>query len=329
MEDPNALHCDKNRGIIQRKKEVSMEFLYFLEGLRCDILDTLFSLITLLGEETVFMAVGMIVFWCVDKYKGYFLLLTGFFGTVINQFLKILCRVPRPWVKDPNFTIVESAREAASGYSFPSGHTQTSVGLYGGIARMTKKTWLRIAMIAVAALVALSRMYLGVHTPADVLVSVGIAAALIFGIYPLLKKAESSPKVMWSILFAFLGIMTAYLCFIYLYPFPSEVYAAEAIHNLESAQKNGWTLLGCAAGLIGVYFMDSKWTHFDTKAVWWAQILKVLGGLAVVLLVKEVLRFPIDAVFGGHLVGRAVRYFLMVVCGGIFWPMTFRYFKKK
>lgn len=306
-----------------------MAFLYFLESLRNSVLDTFFSLITLLGEETVFMAVGMIVFWCVDKYKGYFLLLVGFLGTVLNQFLKILCRVPRPWVKDPNFTIVESAREGAGGYSFPSGHTQTAVGLYGGIARMTKKTWLRVTMIAVAALVALSRMYLGVHTPADVLVSVVVTMAMIFVAYPIFRKAEHSPKTMYAILLSFLAVMAAYLCFVYLYPFPAEVYAEEAVHNLESAWKNGWTLLGCAMGFIAVYFVDTKWTNFDTKAIWWAQIIKVLGGLAAVLVVKELLRAPIDAVFGGHLVARAVRYFLMVVVGGILWPLTFRFFKKE
>ena len=47
----------------------------------------------------------------------------GFFGTLVNQFLKLVCRVPRPWVRDPNFTIVEAARADATGYSFPSGHT--------------------------------------------------------------------------------------------------------------------------------------------------------------------------------------------------------------
>ncbi|MBP3369649.1 MAG: phosphatase PAP2 family protein, partial [Clostridia bacterium] len=112
-----------------------MSFLYFLEGLRNSVFDAIFSVITLCGEETVFMAVGMIVFWCFCKYQGYYLLSVGFIGTLLNQFLKIICRVPRPWVKDPSFTIVESAREAASGYSFPSGHTQTSVGLFGGLAR--------------------------------------------------------------------------------------------------------------------------------------------------------------------------------------------------
>lgn len=305
-----------------------MSFLYFLESLRNPVLDAIFSFITLFGEETVFMAVGMIVFWCFNKYKGYYLLCVGFLGTVINQFLKILCRVPRPWVKDPDFTIVESAREAASGYSFPSGHTQTAVGLFGGLARSTKGKWLRVVMIALAALVGLSRMYLGVHTPADVLVSVGIATLLIFAVYPVFNRAEKSPRVMYGVLCGFLLLMVAYLLFVMLYPFPEDVFAVYAIPNLISARKNGFTLLGCAVGLLAVYTVDLKWTRFETDAVWWAQILKVIGGLLLVLATKELLRAPLDALFGGHLAARSVRYFLIVIVGGVLWPMTFRYFAK-
>lgn len=305
-----------------------MSFLYFLESLRNPVLDFFFSLITLCGEETVFMAVGMIVFWCVNKYKGYYLLCVGFIGTVINQFLKILCRVPRPWVKDPDFTIVESTREAATGYSFPSGHTQTSVGLFGGIARMTKIRALRISMIVLAALVALSRMYLGVHTPADVLVSLGVATLLVFVAYPLFRKAEESPRVMFAILGSFVAIMVAYVLFIMLYQFPEEVYHVDAVHNLISARKNGFTLLGCAVGLIVTYTVDLKWTHFETKAVWWAQILKVVGGLGLVVAVKALMKSPLEALFVNEYVARSVRYFLMVVVGGVLWPMTFKFFGK-
>lgn len=302
-----------------------MEFLYFLERLRNPVLDAFFSLVTMFGEETIFMAVGMIVFWCVDKYKGYYLLFVGFVGTVLNQFLKMLFRIPRPWVRDPDFTIVESAREAASGYSFPSGHTQTSVGLYGGIARVSKKTSVRIGMLTLAALVALSRMYLGVHTPTDVLVSLAVAAALILLGHPLFEKAKQSPKVMYGILISFLVLIAGYLCFVYGFPFPADVDP----HNLLSSQKNGWTLLGCALGLILTYTVDRKWTNFDTQAAWWAQLIKSAGGILLVLAVKELLRAPLDTLFAGHLAARALRYFLIVVAGGILWPMTFRYFPKE
>jgi undecaprenyl-diphosphatase len=305
-----------------------MSFLYFLEDLRNPVLDFFFSFITLFGEETIFMAVGMIVFWCIDKFKGYYLLCVGFFGTVINQFLKIVCRIPRPWVKDSKFTIVESAREAASGYSFPSGHTQCSVGLYGGIARITNNKTLRVVMIVLSALIALSRMYLGVHTPADVLVSVAIATALIFIAYPIFKKAEKSPKVMYAVLFFFLAVIIAYNCFVVFNGNALVGQTLEEAANYSSAVENGFTLLGCALGLICIYFLDSKWIHFETKAVWWAQIIKVLGGLALVLLAKEGLKVPLDMIFENQLLSRTIRYFIMVIVGGALWPMTFRFFSK-
>ncbi len=301
-----------------------MSFLYFLESIRNPVLDALFSVITLLGEETVFMAVGMIFFWCVDKYQGYYLLTTGFLGTVINQFLKMLCRVERPWVKDPSFTIVESAREAATGYSFPSGHTQSAVGLFGGIARWNKSRVLRVLAISACVLVPLSRMYLGVHTPADVGVSLAVALLLVLVGYPLYRRAAESPRLMYIILGVLTAVSFAYLLFAVLYPFPADTDA----HNLASAQKNGYTLFGCMLGLILTYTVDLKYTKFETHALWWVQIIKTVGGIALVLAVKEGLRAPLDAVFGGHLAARAVRYFLMVVVGGILWPMTFKYFSR-
>ena len=305
-----------------------MSFLYFLESIRNPVCDVFFSAITLLGEETVFMAVGMIMFWCISKYQGYFLLCTGFAGTLINQTLKMAFRIPRPWVKDPGFTIVESAREAATGYSFPSGHTQVSVGLFGGLARWNKIKWLRICMIILCALVPLSRMYLGVHTPADVLVSLGIAAALIFGLYPLFKKAEHSPKIMYCVLGG-LTLMTAlYMCYICLWQFPESVYHVDNVHNLISARENAFTLLGCMIGLILTYVIDVKLTKFDTRAAWWVQLIKVVGGLALVILAKEGLKTPLNTLFSGHLIARTVRYFLMVVVGGVLWPMTFKWFSR-
>lgn len=305
-----------------------MSFLYALESIRNSVFDVFFSIVTLCGEETIFMAVGMIIFWCVNKYQGYFLLSVGFLGTVINQFLKMIFRIPRPWVRDPNFTIVSSAEDAAAGYSFPSGHTQCSVGLFGGVARWNKNTSLRVTMIALCVLVPFSRMYLGVHTPADVLVSIAIALALVFVGYPLFKKAETSPKTMYSILFVMTALVLAFLCFVCFYPFPAEVYSEQAIHNLESAQKNAFTLTGCAFGLILVYTVDLKYTHFETNAVWWAQLLKIVGGLAAVLIVKEALRTPLELLIPHTLFARFVRYFLMVIVGGVLWPMTFKWFGK-
>ena len=90
-----------------------MQLLYALESIRTPVWNALMSAVTHLGEETVFMAAALFVFWCVGKRQGYYLLAVGFAGTVLNQFLKLLFRIPRPWVLDENFTIVESARAQA------------------------------------------------------------------------------------------------------------------------------------------------------------------------------------------------------------------------
>jgi len=81
-------------------------------------------------------------------------------------------------------------------------------------------------------------------------------------------------------------------------------------------------------GLFVIYTLDIKYTHFETKAVWWVQIVKVVVGIGLVLAVKEGMRTPLELVFGSELVARCARYFLMVIVGGGIWPMTFKYFSK-
>ena len=286
--------------------------------------DVFFSLITHMGEETIFILVGLLFFWCIDKKKGYFLLSVGFVGTVINQFLKLWFRIPRPWVKDPNFTIVESARAEATGYSFPSGHTQTSVGMYGGIARVCKNIWVRIPCILFCILVPLSRMYLGVHTPADVGVSVAVALVLIFVLYPIVNKVLEKPKYMRIYLAVLIALAAAFLAFVLLYPFPADI----DMHNYESGIKNAYKILGCILGLWVSFEIDEHYTHFETKGSWWVQILKLVPGLLVLLAIKSGLKAPLYALCGGSYIADGIRYFLITAVAGGVWPMTFKLWSK-
>jgi len=296
-----------------------MSFLYFLESIRTPVLDAFFSLITHAGEETLFIIFGMMLFWCVSKKNGYYLLTVGFAGTVINQFLKLVFRVPRPWVRDPAFTIVESARAEATGYSFPSGHTQISVGVYGCIARCFAHPAVRAASIALCVLVPLSRMYLGVHYPGDVLVSVVIALTLVFSLHPLVMRAVDNPKKM-RILFAVLASMTAvHLLFVHLYPFPADIDAG----NLASGIKNGWTMLGCLLGLMVTYEVDTRYIRFSTEGSLLTQAVKLIVGFALLMGIRSMLKEPLRALFRGSTASDCLRYFIMVVFAGCLWPMAF------
>ena len=298
-----------------------MEFLYLLESIRIKGLNEFMLLITQMGEETAFLVTALVLFWCIDKYKGYYILSVGFIGTISNQFLKLIFRIPRPWIIDSDFSILEQAREAASGYSFPSGHTQSAVGTFGGIAYIFKSKWVRCIAVTIAVLVAFSRMYIGVHTPLDVFVSVAIAMLLVVILKPLvLDNFRRTFPYLFAVM---LTISIVFLCYVEFYRFPVDI----DMHNLESGIKNAYTLLGCLIGLLVVYIVDEKWLNFSTEAIWWAQILKVIGGLALVLAVKAGLKTPLNYVFGES-IGRAARYMLIVLVAGIVWPLTFRFFKK-
>lgn len=296
-----------------------MAFLRMLEKIRIPGLNELMLGITYLGDEIAFLVVALIVFWCFDKRQGYYILAVGFLGTITNQFMKLYFRVLRPWDLDPNFTILEQAREGAGGYSFPSGHSQSSVGTFGGIARVTKNKVLRWICIAVCILVPFSRMYVGVHTPLDVLVGSAMAVALLFILHPVIfaKDGKYIPAML-----AFMTLTAiAYLCYVEFYPFPADTLQ----HNLESGTKNAYTLLGALLGFLIVYFVDEKWLRFPVKAVWWAQVLKVFIGLIIVLAIKEGLSAPLAALFTPY-PGRLIRYFLIVIVAGIVWPLTFQWF---
>lgn len=298
-----------------------MKILYFLESIRIPGLNEFMLGITKLGEETAFLVIALIVFWCVDKRRGYYVMAVGFAGTMANQFLKLLCRIPRPWVRDPDFTILEQAREAADGYSFPSGHSQCAVGTFGAIAASSRNKWMKGVCIALCVLVPLSRMYIGVHTPADVLVGSGMAVILVWLFRRPILDGDRGMNVLIPVLTVLaLGLVLYTSC----WKFPEDVDA----DNLESGLKSAYTLLGCMLGIAVVYPVEKRFVQFSTQAVWWAQILKAVLGLIVVLLAKEGLRAPLDWIFGGRMAARMVRYFLVVLTAGILWPMSFKWFSR-
>lgn len=297
-----------------------MDILYALEKIRTPFWNGVMSAVTQLGGEVIFIVAAVVVFWCVSKWEGYYLMTIAFCGTVLNQFLKLICRVPRPWVRDPNFTIVESARAEATGYSFPSGHTQNAIGLFGGMARWGGRRWVRIGLTVLALVIAFSRMYLGVHTPADVGVSLVLAAALVLGLYPLMRRAQEKPRYMGYVLAAMLVVSGAFVVFVETCGFPADMDA----ENLASGIGNAWKMLGAVAGMTLAWLLDRRYIHFETQAVWWVQAIKVAVGMALLLAIKSGLKAPLLALLGHEGLAGGVRYFLLVLVAGAVWPLVFR-----
>ena len=301
-----------------------MPILYALSEIRTPFWDTVMGLVTQLGEQTILLAVGMVMLWSVDKKWGMRLFWLGLIGAVLNLLLKSIFVVPRPWVLDPNFQIVASAQAAATGYSFPSGHTQSAALLLGGVALWKNKPWIWGLAIFGTLVVGFSRLYLGVHTPADVVVSLVLGAGLIAGAGVLFKRAEEKPHSMNALLLG--GVVFA--CVVVLYTLFAPAGANNVAEFDAHGRENAYTALGAMLGLWCIQRADEKKIHFPTNAVWWAQAGKCVLGIGMVMLVRIVLKAPLHALFYGNEAAYGARYFLMAVTGGVLWPLTFRFFSK-
>ncbi len=297
-----------------------MEVLHWLESIRSPFLDTLMGLITQLGEDLVFTVVIIGTLWCLDKRAGFWMFFSWGLGTGINQLVKAVCKIPRPWVRDPSLKAVESAIPAATGYSFPSGHTQSVIGLFGSLSVFARKWAVTIVSLVLILLTGFSRMYLGVHTPADVLCAFAIGFVVVMLMRWLASLEEKFPWITRLASVILVGISTALLLY--------AVIDGNGEENMLHAAENGWKMLGASIGLSAAWELDKKVLHFKTDAVWYVQIAKFLVGILGALAIQAGLKQPLLSLFGGSYVAHGVRYLLLTVFAGILYPLTFGWWAK-
>ena len=288
-----------------------MEFLRWLERLRTPIGDTFFSAVTLLGEETLFIVAGLLFFWCINKRQGYFLLFVGFLGTVFNQFLKLLFRIPRPWVRDPSLTVVGDAKTAATGYSFPSGHTMLATGFYGGLAVWQKKRgWFAGLCVFLTLLTAFSRNWLGAHTLEDVLVGI-LSSCAVIAVNMFLLRWTDKQKRNERIIFVASMALFAALCLLY----PT---------SLKTAGIYGGVMLG--------WFIERRFIGFEVKGSVLFRTGTFLVGILIVGVLYKIILPQLFAALDSNLSDMFSYFvvFLVIMAG---WPciikLALKRFKEK
>lgn len=290
-----------------------MNVLYWFESIRNPLLDGFFSAVTFLGHELIPIALICILYWCADKRLAYKIGFSFFLSGLTTQCLKITFRVDRPWIKDPDFKPVGNAVDEATSYSFPSGHTQAATSVYGSLSLFFKKNWLRILCILAFVIVGISRMYLGVHTPADVSVSMALTFGIALLVFRFTDSFYDNRKAdIWVLL-----VMLAVSLFTLVY---AAVLEGKGLISLDAASdcvKSGGAGLAFAIG----YFVERRYIDFDTKAKnIWLQTVKVAAGLGIALGLKSGLKL----VIGESLLADGVRYFVLVAVIIVIYPLIIK-----
>lgn len=304
-----------------------IELLRAIAAIRTPFLTAVMSVLTYLGHEMVFLVLAMILAWCVDKKYGYRFLAIFLVASFLQQALKAAFLIPRPWVLDPSFQalVVPSAIPAASGYSFPSGHTITAFATLGGFAMYLKKKWAYVAAALLTAVVAFSRLYLGVHTLLDVGVGFLLGALVLIAFALMFRDGKEHVRLLNAILIVFTLLSIGLLVYLIAGPKPADpAYLPMTLESID----NAYVLVGAALGVLAGKACDDLFVRFDTKAPLWAQLIKVAVGAAVVI----GLRAGLKKLFGGEnetALLHGVRYFLMTFVAIGIYPLFFRVFKSK
>ena len=296
-----------------------MEVLRFFEGIRSPFLDTVVGLITRLGEETVGVVLLCLVFWCISKKIAYVLGISFFLSSLTVQGMKISFRIDRPWVAHPTLRPVPSALEHATGYSFPSGHTQSATAIFGGLGAQIKNKAIKIICFLPPFLVAFSRMYLGVHTPLDVCVSLLISFLLIFLTVKLLGGEEPGKKTEFIVALVIVIYAVAVIAVAFI------LYSGGTIaqNYVADCMKAAGAGIGFAVGM----YIERVYIKFSVKSkniVFHA--IKFVLGVAGVLAFQEGLKL----VIGTGLAANLFRYFLMLMWVTVLYPLIIkRFFSEK
>ena len=195
---------------------IQYQIMYFFSSIHNTVMDALANFFTILGEEYAIIGIAMLIFWCIDKRKGFASFFAMIFATNIMNIIKVIVRFPRPWMVLEDLHIVR--KETATGYSFPSGHTTMSASFYGSIAKSFKSKVVRFICIALIAIIAFLRVYLCVHWPTDVLggLAIGIPCAILLTRYAMSFQDNvyrDAKKMMFvATLMTIAGLVVAILC---------------------------------------------------------------------------------------------------------------------
>lgn len=278
-----------------------IDCLLYLQNFRIGYLehfDKFFLSITIFGEFWLPTLICAIVYWCIDFRSGIYLFTLEGFNILLTHFFKMIACVYRPWVLNKSLHPSELAIPYAKGYSFPSGHSAMTSSVVGGVAYLIRKyKIICILLIGLILLVGFSRLWLGVHTPQDVICGLLTGLILIFAGNLLINWAEKD-KNRYLYLAGIVNILSV-LALIYVKFFNTYridyVSSGQLLVDPQKLMYVTYVVYGYALGLINGCFLCRRFFPFDPKEISVKKriIIGIIGSVILILLLKYILLYII------------------------------------
>ncbi|MEZ4630297.1 MAG: phosphatase PAP2 family protein [Deinococcales bacterium] len=283
-----------------------MNIIHLLQSLASPWLDKLALNITNLGSEQAYIALLVILYLGINSVIGQRIGVIFLLGFFLNFHLKGMIATERPFIAEPSVLRSAEAGETALGMAFPSGHAQASMTFWGLIAAYFRKPWLYVICALLILLISLSRLYLGVHYPIDVIGGLLIGLGVIFlGMFldRLLIQQQLGPL---SVILAGLILPLA-------------------LHYILPVESSEMLMGALAAFIIGPSLV--KHHNDNTHIGLGARVFCVVLGLALVfgVLVGSSLLLP-EALKRHHLIG-FIRYLVIGLMATLVTPYLARLFR--
>ena len=286
---------------------MDIEILLALQDLRASLGSGFESAVAGLSESI--MMVGLVlctfVYWSVNKKTGQFALMCFSVGNTLNQFVKNIACVYRPWILDSRIAPASGALGGATGYSFPSGHTVMSGTTFGSIAWRVRRKLpvVAVVLVVIVLLEAFLRMFLGVHTPQDVLAALAESLLVVLlGSFAYDRYEARCEKTGRNrdglVLLGVVVLCVACIAVIELKEYPMDYVDGVLLVDPDVMKRDIYEGVGAFSGMFAGWYCERRWVNFEVGDISVGErVLRAVIGLVLVgvvffgfdMLVKAVL----------------------------------------
>ena len=306
---------------------MDIEILLWLQDFREATGNVLTPFVDWLSHASItwLLLVPFVVYWCLNKKAGLFMITSMCISRFLNGIIKVTACVYRPFVRDPR---IIPAGYRPSGYSFPSGHTMWASPILGSLAVLTRKmsrlfSWLCGIVII---LVAFSRIYLGVHTPQDVIVGILAGFFAVWLVSVIMKRPEREN----FFLMAGLVLCVAGVVYTVYKPYPMDYVDGKLLVDPDRMMLDTFYAVGMMTGFIAGRWIERRYIRFQVTGFNVRGIILVVIGLVPVHYIAGTFagdyRFLFD--FLGRLFtvkgGRFVMGFMLTFWTVAVWPCVIK-----